>query len=180
MKEAFSRPQRRRTQTREDDPKIFEWLDKQLPKSVVYVAFRSEARPSGEQAHEHARGLEASVLSFFWVAKDVSLPSGLEERIKGRGLVHKGWDPQMKILAHEVIRGFLTHSGWSSVIEAMQFGLPLVLFPDDGRSKHQRAGVQGERCQRGGAKGRVGRVRDERWHRKDVEVGDGGGGRAGH
>ncbi|KAK1291601.1 UDP-glycosyltransferase 91A1 [Acorus calamus] len=55
--------------TREDDPTVFEWLDKQPPKSVVYVAFGSEAHPSREQARELALGLEASRLSFFWVTK---------------------------------------------------------------------------------------------------------------
>ncbi|KAK1315588.1 putative UDP-rhamnose:rhamnosyltransferase 1 [Acorus calamus] len=55
--------------TREDYPKVFEWLDKQPPKSVVYVAFGSEAHPSREQARELALGLEASGLSFFWVAR---------------------------------------------------------------------------------------------------------------
>ncbi|KAK1269736.1 putative UDP-rhamnose:rhamnosyltransferase 1 [Acorus gramineus] len=108
--------------TREDDPKVFEWLDKQPQKSVVYVAFGSEAHPSGEQARELALGLEASGL-------DAWMPSRFEERIKGRGFVQKGWVPQNKILAHEAVGGFLTHSGWGSVIEAMQFGVPLVFFP---------------------------------------------------
>ncbi|KAK1317858.1 putative UDP-rhamnose:rhamnosyltransferase 1 [Acorus calamus] len=115
--------------TREDDPKVFEWLDKQPPKSVVYVAFGSEAHPSREQAREIALGLEASGLSFFWVTRDAWMPSGFKERIKGRGFIQMGWVPQMKILAHEAIGGFMTHSGWGSLIEVMQFGIPLVFFP---------------------------------------------------
>ncbi|KAK1269735.1 putative UDP-rhamnose:rhamnosyltransferase 1 [Acorus gramineus] len=125
----FLTPSAEEDSTRENDPKVFEWLDKQPPKSVVYVAFGSEAHPSREQARELALGLESSGLSFFWVAKDAWMPSGFEERIKGRGFIQKGWVPQMKILAHEAIGGFMTHSGWGSVIEAMQFGVPLVFFP---------------------------------------------------
>ncbi|KAK1291600.1 putative UDP-rhamnose:rhamnosyltransferase 1 [Acorus calamus] len=115
--------------TREDDPKVFEWLDKQPPKSVVYVAFGSEVHPSREQARELALGLESSRLSFFWVTRDVCLPSGFEERIKGWGFIQMGWVPQMKILAHEAIVGFMTHSGWGSLVEVMQSGIPLVFFP---------------------------------------------------
>lgn len=39
------------------------------------------------------------------------------------------WAPQMSILAHPKIRGFITHSGLGSTMEAITFGVPVVTFP---------------------------------------------------
>ncbi|XP_058772108.1 UDP-glycosyltransferase 91A1-like [Vicia villosa] len=114
-----------------------EWLDKQLSGSVVYVAFGSEAKPSQEEVTKIALGLEKSKLPFFWVLrvqrgstdKDVlELPEGFEERTKGMGVVCTDWAPQMKIMGHEAVGGFLTHAGWTSVVEAIQNEKPLVLL----------------------------------------------------
>ncbi|GKD55233.1 beta-D-glucosyl crocetin beta-1,6-glucosyltransferase [Tanacetum coccineum] len=58
-----------------------------------------------------------------------ALPLGFFERIKNRGLVVKGWAPQSKILRHKNIGGFVSHCGWSSVLEATKFGVPIVAMP---------------------------------------------------
>lgn len=117
--------------------RIKEWLDKQPKASVVYVAFGSEAKPSQQELTEIALGLEKSELPFFWVFRTrrgqfdpdpIELPDGFEERTKGRGYVCTTWAPQLKILSHGSVGGFLTHSGWSSVVEAVQCGIPLILL----------------------------------------------------
>jgi UDP:flavonoid glycosyltransferase YjiC (YdhE family) len=120
------------------------WLDRQSKESVVYVAFGSEAKPSQAELTEIALGLEQSELPFFWVLRTrrgpadtevIELPEGFEERTKERGVVCTSWAPQLKILAHDSVGGFLTHSGWSSVVESLQFERPLILltfFSDQG------------------------------------------------
>ncbi|KAK7349495.1 hypothetical protein VNO77_06907 [Canavalia gladiata] len=117
--------------------KIFEWLDKQAPKSVVFVVFGSECELSKDQVFELAFGLEESELQFLWALRkprwasndEDSLPVGFSERISERGFVCMEWVPQLEILAHPSIGVSFTHSGWSSVVETLQFGHNLVVLP---------------------------------------------------
>ncbi|KAJ0092430.1 hypothetical protein Patl1_27080 [Pistacia atlantica] len=116
-----------------------------------YTRQPNEAQPSQEELTEIAFGLELSGLPFFWVLKKrlgpadtklIELPDGFEERTKRRGVVCTSWAPQLKILAHDSVGGFLSHSGWSSVVEALQFGRALVLltsFADQGLIAKQLA-----------------------------------------
>jgi UDP:flavonoid glycosyltransferase YjiC (YdhE family) len=43
--------------------------------------------------------------------------------------VLEGWAPQTKILEHPSIGGFVSHCGWSSVMESMKFGVPIIAVP---------------------------------------------------
>uniref|UniRef100_A0A0D9WWL4 UDP-glycosyltransferases domain-containing protein n=1 Tax=Leersia perrieri TaxID=77586 RepID=A0A0D9WWL4_9ORYZ len=117
-----------------------EWLDKQLEKSVIYVALGSEAPLTTKNVCELALGLEISGVHFLWVLRAPSydgvrhrigtlLPDGYEPRIIDRGRVCTGWVPQLHLLGHHAIGGFLTHCGWGSTIESFQFGHPLVMLP---------------------------------------------------
>lgn len=107
-----------------------EWLEKQKKGSVVYVAFGTEAKLRPEEITSIALGLEQSQLPFFWVLRNGSdqIPKGFEERTEGRGVVWNTWAPQLKILAHDSVGGYLAHSGWSSVIESVTFGKPMILL----------------------------------------------------
>ncbi|XP_069147304.1 LOW QUALITY PROTEIN: putative UDP-rhamnose:rhamnosyltransferase 1 [Solanum lycopersicum] len=117
---------------------IKEWLDEKPKGSVVYVALGSEVTVGQNEINELARGLELSGSPFFWVLRKSSglgsidpivLPDGFEERTKDRGIVWKSWAPQLKILSHESVGGFLTHCGWSSIIEGLMFGHSLIMLP---------------------------------------------------
>ncbi|XP_072984419.1 putative UDP-rhamnose:rhamnosyltransferase 1 [Typha latifolia] len=113
----------------------FAWLDKQEVGSVVYVALGSELYLSRQQLHELANGLELAQLPFIWALriteedKTDGLPDGFQNRTQGRGIVLQDWAPQVRVLAHPSVGGFLTHCGWNSLVEALQFGLSLVLLP---------------------------------------------------
>ncbi|GLJ32718.1 hypothetical protein SUGI_0658260 [Cryptomeria japonica] len=119
----------------EEDDSCLHWLDKQRPRSVLYVSFGSLALKSQEQLDELALGLEQSGYAFLWVLRSdiaqgqaVVLPEGLEERIKDRALFVK-WTPQLKVLAHPSVGGFLTHSGWNSTVESISMGVPMIGWP---------------------------------------------------
>lgn len=83
-------------------------------------------------------GLELSNVDFIWVIRfpsgekirvEEALPRGFLERVGERGKVVEGWAPQQKILRHESIGGFVSHCGWSSVMEGMMFGVPIIAVP---------------------------------------------------
>lgn len=113
---------------------IKKWLDEQQVNSVVYVALGSEAVLSQVELNELALGLERSGLTFFWairksIAESAQFPNSFHDRIKGRGIIHIGWVPQVRILSHLAVGGFLTHCGWNSAIEGLTFGRVLIFFP---------------------------------------------------
>ena len=94
---------------------------------------------------EIANGLERSGKRFLWVVKnppsndksnqiavtadvdlDALMPEGFLERTKDRGMVVKSWAPQVAVLNHPSVGGFVTHCGWNSVLEAVVAGVPMV------------------------------------------------------
>jgi hypothetical protein len=109
-----------------------QWLDEQItPDSVIYVSFGTQAAVSDSQLDEVAFGLEESGFPFLWVvrSKSWSLPGGVEEKIKGRGLIVKEWVDQRQILSHRATGGFLSHCGWNSVLESVAAGVPILAWP---------------------------------------------------
>ncbi|KAJ1421240.1 UDP-glycosyltransferase family, conserved site [Sesbania bispinosa] len=125
------------------------WLDKQEPKSVLYVSFGSGGTLSQEQFNELAFGLELSGQKFLWVVRAPSgvssatylggggagedplqfLPHGFLERTKKQGLVVPFWVPQIQVLGHSSTGGFLSHCGWNSVLESVVDGVPIIAWP---------------------------------------------------
>ncbi|KAI3671659.1 hypothetical protein L1987_87399 [Smallanthus sonchifolius] len=118
---------------------VMQWLDTKDTASTVFVSFGSEYFLSSADLKEIAYGLESSNVNFIWVLrfpkseeeKQLSehLPAGFVERVKDRGLLVQGWAPQTKILRHKNIGGFVSHCGWSSVMEAIKFGVPIIAMP---------------------------------------------------
>ncbi|XP_024310837.1 anthocyanin 3'-O-beta-glucosyltransferase [Brachypodium distachyon] len=83
---------------------------------------------------ELALGLETSNHPFLWVlgqCQDSSFfpDQDWEERVSGRGMVLRGWAPQLEVLAHPSVGAFLTHCGWNSVLEAASAGVPVLTWP---------------------------------------------------
>ncbi|XP_065856742.1 UDP-glycosyltransferase 73C1-like [Euphorbia lathyris] len=115
-----------------------QWLDEQQSGSVIYVCFGSICNLLTSQLIELALGLELSNRPFVWVlrggGKWMELEKwieeeGFEERTRGRSLIIRGWAPQLVILSHVSIGGFLTHCGWNSTLEAISEGVPMITWP---------------------------------------------------
>ncbi|OMO89614.1 UDP-glucuronosyl/UDP-glucosyltransferase [Corchorus capsularis] len=114
------------------------WLDSQKPGSVIYACLGSQSHVIPSQSIELGLGLEASNRPFIWVIRGSDSSNqvekwitedGFEERTKGRGFLIRGWAPQVLILSHPAIGGFLTHCGWNSTLEGISAGLPLITWP---------------------------------------------------
>ncbi|XP_055821444.1 nuatigenin 3-beta-glucosyltransferase-like [Solanum dulcamara] len=113
------------------------WLDSQEPNSVVYICFGSMARFSDAQLTEIALALEASDSPFLWVVRKVDneqeswMPTGFEEKMltNNKGLIVRGWVPQLKILNHPATGAFMTHCGWNSTLESLTAGVPMLTWP---------------------------------------------------
>ncbi|KAI3724993.1 hypothetical protein L1987_64763 [Smallanthus sonchifolius] len=58
------------------------------------------------------------------------LPDGFLERVKERGMVC-GWVPQVEVLAHGAVKGFVSHCGWNSILESLWFNVPIATWPLD-------------------------------------------------
>ncbi|XP_057779272.1 UDP-glycosyltransferase 73D1-like [Salvia miltiorrhiza] len=118
-----------------EESKCLEWLESMKPRSVVYVCLGSQCRLVAAQLKEIGLGLQASMHPFIWVIsryEEVEKwleEEGFEERVGGRGLVIKGWAPQLMILSHPTVGGFLTHCGWNSTIEGVCSGVPMLTWP---------------------------------------------------
>ncbi|KAM0030487.1 putative flavonol 3-O-glucosyltransferase [Helianthus debilis subsp. tardiflorus] len=126
-----------------DDMDVISWLDDQPPSSVVLLCFGSMGTFDEVQVKEIARGLEQSGQRFVWSLRrppqeqtseglpdyyDWVLPDGFLERTSRTGKVI-GWAPQVSLLAHEAVGGFVSHCGWNSMLESLWFGVPTAAWP---------------------------------------------------
>ncbi|KAL5777192.1 hypothetical protein ACOSP7_010118 [Xanthoceras sorbifolium] len=69
---------------------------------------------------------------FIWVVQPGSnrhVPHGLENRVESRGLIIYGWAPQLLILSHKLTKGFLSHCGLNSTMEAIGGEVPFLVWP---------------------------------------------------
>ncbi|KAG6481086.1 anthocyanidin 5,3-O-glucosyltransferase-like [Zingiber officinale] len=129
-------------------PACLEWLDAQPLGSVMFLCFGSMGSFSVDQLKQIATGLERSGQRFLWVVRappsgegvnvilhpsepdlDALLPEGFLERTKRRGMVVKSWAPQVEVLNHAAVGGFVTHCGWNSTLEAITAGVAMVAWP---------------------------------------------------
>nr|XP_023915069.1 UDP-glycosyltransferase 89B1-like [Quercus suber] len=112
---------------------LMTWLDVRLDNSVVYVCFGSRAVLTSKQLKVLASALECSGVYFILCARvpddQDSILDGFRDRVGDRGLVIKGWAPQVAILRHRAVGSFLTHCGWNSVLEGLISRVVMLTWP---------------------------------------------------
>ncbi|XP_024539430.1 UDP-glycosyltransferase 85A4-like [Selaginella moellendorffii] len=122
------------------DAKCLDWLNGREEKSVLYVSFGSLATLPCEQVLEMAEGIKQCGYSVLWVLRpnllgstgedsQESLKTVLEEIEASGKACLVDWAPQLQVLAHAAVGGFLSHCGWNSVLEAVWFGIPVLAWP---------------------------------------------------
>lgn len=137
------RPKKNSSHSEEE---VIQWLDSKPFGSVLYVSFGSEVGPKKDELVELASALEEMNTPFIWVVRPGSgrpgppgagpgsdqegyYPQGLDTKVRERGLIIRGWAPQLLILSHPSTGGFLTHCGWNSTAEAIGRGVPFLAWP---------------------------------------------------
>ncbi|CAI8584711.1 unnamed protein product [Vicia faba] len=117
-----------------------EWLNTKPNSSVIYISFGSLVVLSKNQMSNLATVLKNSNNNFLWVVKPANnggyasedpayeLPKEFLEETEGRGLIVK-WCAQTKVLQHPAVACFISHCGWSSLLETLITGVPVIGYP---------------------------------------------------
>ena len=128
----------------QDASPIMNWLDDQPPSSVVFLCFGSMGSFGADQIKEIAHALEHSGHRFLWSLRQPPpegkmIPSDYEniEQVLPEGFLHRtakigkviGWAPQIAVLAHSAVGGFVSHCGWNSLLESVWYGVPVATWP---------------------------------------------------
>ncbi|KAL9229426.1 hypothetical protein vseg_004892 [Gypsophila vaccaria] len=129
----------------EEKKSIMTWLDGQPESSVVFLCFGSMGSFDEQQVREIANGLDESGVRFLWALRKPSQegkfggPSEKETYVEALpegfldGTINKGkiisWAPQVDVLGHPAIGGFVSHCGWNSTLESLWFGVPIAAWP---------------------------------------------------
>ncbi|KAH7843407.1 hypothetical protein Vadar_016245 [Vaccinium darrowii] len=131
----------------EEEIQIMRWLDDQPLSSVLFLCFGSMGSFEVEvdQVREIAQALKQSGHRFLWSVRrpppkekiemlseyqDLNqvLPEGFLERTAKIGKVI-GWAPQVAVLSHKAVGGFVSHCGWNSTLESLWCGVPMATWP---------------------------------------------------
>ncbi|KAK3144210.1 hypothetical protein QOZ80_4AG0310100 [Eleusine coracana subsp. coracana] len=125
----------------DDANRCVAWLDAKESKTVVYVSFGTAGRLPPAQLMEIGKALVSCPWPVLWVIKGAEslsddVKNWLRENTETDGEVTKrkclvvcGWAPQVTILAHPAIGGFMTHCGWGSTLEGVAAGVPMATWP---------------------------------------------------
>uniref|UniRef100_A0A0E0DBW9 Glycosyltransferase N-terminal domain-containing protein n=1 Tax=Oryza meridionalis TaxID=40149 RepID=A0A0E0DBW9_9ORYZ len=105
---------RRDAATEPTDDTVLRWMDTQPPGSVLYISFGTNSMIRPEHMLELAAALESSGRCFLWKIKP---PEGDVAGLNGSATTPSSYNR------------WLAHCGWSSVLESMAHGVPVIGWP---------------------------------------------------
>ncbi|CAI9098570.1 OLC1v1035240C1 [Oldenlandia corymbosa var. corymbosa] len=132
------------SQKLEDELGCLSWLDSRETASVAYISFGTFLRPPPDELLALAEAIEEKQIPYLWSFRNDPknpLLDGFLERTNGIGKVVP-WTPQLNVLAHSSIGVFVTHCGWSSVMEGVACGVPMICRPFFGDQKLNRRVIE--------------------------------------
>ncbi|PON38768.1 UDP-glucuronosyl/UDP-glucosyltransferase [Parasponia andersonii] len=112
---------------------------------IAFLCFGSMGSFGEGQLKEICLALERTGFRFLWclrhslpndrpafpsnfVDPKLVLPEGFLDRTEEIGKIIS-WAPQVAILSHPAVRGFVSHYGWNSLLESLWFGVPVATWP---------------------------------------------------
>ncbi|XP_011656873.2 UDP-glycosyltransferase 75C1 [Cucumis sativus] len=116
-----------------DHDDCIEWLNSKPNSSVVYISFGSIYVLSNTQKEEILHALLESGFTFLWVMIGVDQKEAGKDEccnllLEGQGKI-VSWCRQIEVLKHPSLGCFVSHCGWNSTLESLNYGLPMVAFP---------------------------------------------------
>ncbi|KAJ0539647.1 putative kaempferol 3-O-galactosyltransferase [Helianthus annuus] len=119
--------------SKSDEFSCMKWLDNQETRTVTYICFGRLCRPPPHELVELAEALEENKTPFLWaINKDshMHFPKGFLERTSANGIGKVvPWAPQDQVLNHAATGVFITHGGWTSALESLVAGVPMICRP---------------------------------------------------
>lgn len=109
------------------DDDLREWLNSQSDNAVVYIAFGTMVAPSERILRSLVHALLNKNFKILMATKE--RPRFLDDVADFKSVVWKSWVPQPAVLSHPAVFAFASHSGATSVQEALWFGKPMLCLP---------------------------------------------------
>ncbi|XP_027174029.1 anthocyanidin 3-O-glucosyltransferase 2-like [Coffea eugenioides] len=128
----------------EDEFGCSAWLNKHAKASVAYISFGTMLTPPPPELVALTEAIQEKQVPYIWSFRDDPKLPPLKEFFERTSDIGKvvPWTPQLEVLAHSSVGVFVTHCGWSSLMESIACGVPMICRPFFGDQKLNRRVIE--------------------------------------